>query len=510
MNRLSVLPEPLLEFRYGQKVHDPHDGLSLFGPYDADFPSHKRNITYGSIGTKQGIILFNEWSDLMSGPILTDKKMNKKIWPDFPGFDVAFESIWPKKPSWKFEIDREDLLNSTKFRDHYKRTYDVVDKYLKEIERAQKRDESFDVLVCIVPDEVWLNCRYKSKVKQGIGYSPSRKEIEERRKGQKPLYYFNEIGIEDSEKWTSEIYSYSLDFRRQIKARAMTYGIPIQIIRESTLILENKEKGNNRDLTPMSDRAWNLSTALYYKAGGKPWKLSTARDGVCYIGISFKKIKPQEKDTTACCAAQMFLDSGDGIVFLGDEGPWYSPIDNQYHLDKKSAKRLLEGILATYSDMEGKKLKEIFLHSRSIISEEEFSGYKEACPRNVKLVGVRVRPAPREGLKLYRTGKMPVMRGTYLKISNKSSYLWGTGFKPRLETYDGSEVPIPLRIDLQHGTSSIDQITSDIFGLTKLNYNACKLGYSQPVTIGFSSAVGEILVSNPYVEHRSPNFKFYI
>jgi hypothetical protein len=36
------------------------------------------------------------------------------------------------------------------------------------------------------------------------------------------------------------------------------------------------------------------------------------------------------------------------------------------------------------------------------------------------------------------------------------------------------------------------------------------LGDAEPVTVGFSDAVGEILVSNPKIEKRSPNFKFYI
>jgi len=40
------------------------------------------------------------------------------------------------------------------------------------------------------------------------------------------------------------------------------------------------------------------------------------------------------------------------------------------------------------------------------------------------------------------------------------------------------------------------QVARDILGLTKLNYNACKLGESRPVTVGFSDAVGEILISN--------------
>jgi hypothetical protein len=51
---------------------------------------------------------------------------------------------------------------------------------------------------------------------------------------------------------------------------------------------------------------------------------------------------------------------------------------------------------------------------------------------------------------------------------------------------------------------------ADILALTKLNYNACSLGDSQPVTVGFSDAVGEILISNPTVKVRRPNFKYYI
>lgn len=69
---------------------------------------------------------------------------------------------------------------------------------------------------------------------------------------------------------------------------------------------------------------------------------------------------------------------------------------------------------------------------------------------------------------------------------------------------------MPLRIDIQHGSADIEQVARDIFGLTKLNYNACRLGNAQPVTIGFSDAVGEILVANPNVPGKKPNFKFYI
>ncbi len=71
-------------------------------------------------------------------------------------------------------------------------------------------------------------------------------------------------------------------------------------------------------------------------------------------------------------------------------------------------------------------------------------------------------------------------------------------------------MPVPLRIDVQHATADITQVASDVLALTKLNYSEYKIGDSEPVTIGFSGAVGEILVSNPTIPYRSPEFKFYI
>lgn len=41
-----------------------------------------------------------------------------------------------------------------------------------------------------------------------------------------------------------------------------------------------------------------------------------------------------------CCAAQMFLNEGDGVVFRGANGPWKTA-DFEYHLKRLAAKKLL-------------------------------------------------------------------------------------------------------------------------------------------------------------------------
>jgi len=496
-SEIICLNEPLLEFRYGQDMVEPHDGLSLFGPYDTDFSSHPRNISYAIAGSEEGIEAFNRWSHRIQSVIYPEG--DRRLWPLFPGFEVAFACNWPEHPVRTVLIDSGKLNEAVSDLDQYKRTGGVVDLYIDTIDKLKKHDEVLNVVVCIIPDIVYQNCRPKSVITDGIGYKIGSSLIRERGRGQ----------LDFLDSYNPQIYTYSPDFRRQIKARAMAYEIPIQIIRESTLRLTPRVDNTQRGLTTLSDRAWNLGVALYYKAGGKPWRLKSAREGVCYIGIAYRRKDPNSASQTACCAAQMFLDSGDGIVFMGEYGPWYSPADNQFHITKGAANWLLNGVLNTYKDLEGKPLKEVFLHCRSGIDEEEFEGYRSACPPGIKLVGIRVRQE-RNSLKLFREGNMPVLRGTFWKTHDRSGYLWASGYKPRLGTYDGAEIPLPVRIDIQHGESDIELVAKDILSLTKLNYNACRLGESEPVTIRFSDAVGEILVSNPSVTHRNPKFKYYI
>ncbi|MGD0390039.1 MAG: hypothetical protein ABSC42_13910 [Tepidisphaeraceae bacterium] len=495
----KVLGEPTLEFRHGQRLTRPNDGLSLFGPYDADLGSRPGAVTYSVVGSPEGIEAFHKFARQLSGPTQGPEGKSAALWPEFPGFDVAFGVEWPAAPAWQAAVDRTKLLNAANLQDKYQRVHDVVNLMLEPIETAQKRDEQPRVIVCVVPDDVWKTCRPQQRVPFGLGEAVSARELKERIRGNQSLFTtFDPI-----------VYKLAPDFRRQLKARVMEHGAPVQIIRESTLALDIDKRFSYRGLTPVSDRMWNLSTALYYKAGGKPWRLATAREGVCYVGIAFRLENPEQSSRNGCCAAQMFLDDGDGVVFLGEYGPWYALDRRQFHLTPNAAKALLAGVLQTYQQLHGKPLSEVFLHARSGIDAEEFAGYRAAVPSSTKLVAIRVRSAGR-GLRLFRSQTRPVLRGTLLRVSDRSGYLWASGFKPELATYDGSDVPVPLSIEVQQGDADIEQVASDILGLTKLNYNACKLGDSQPVTVAFSDAVGEILLSNPGVTHRRAQFRYYV
>ena len=501
---LSILAEPELEFRHGQRLGDPRNGLALFGPFDADAPSRPGNMSYGVVGTEDGVAQFHSFAQLIGSPIVSDpSKHQHSIWRPYPGFEAAFAADWPTAGAWTRVVSGEELRKAARLGDEHRRAYETTQLYLRAISSAAKRDENLGLIFCIIPDEVHRNCRPLSKLSATdvIGARLSHRERIARIEGQFDL--LNE--------YDQDAYRYSVDFRRQIKGRSMEYGFPLQLLLESTLRGSDEAPTTRfgRDLTPLSDRAWNIGTTAYYKAGGKPWRLASARPGVCYIGVAFRRTTEHGSGTSACCAAQMFLDTGDGVVFKGEYGPWYSEKGRQFHLSTKAAHDLLKGVLDTYHELGGKNLREVFVHSRSEISQEEFRGYRRAVGRDVNVIAVRVR-SERSGVRLFRDGKYPVQRGTLWKIGQSSAFLWGSGFEPALGTYRGAEVPVPLRVDVQFGEADIEQVARDILGLTKLNYNACRSGDRLPVTIGFSDKVGEILIGNEALEVAHPQFKYYI
>jgi hypothetical protein len=44
----------------------------------------------------------------------------------------------------------------------------------------------------------------------------------------------------------------------------------------------------------------------------------------------------------------MFLDSGDGVVFRGAMGPWWSPDRKEYHLSQEATEQLARVVVSEY------------------------------------------------------------------------------------------------------------------------------------------------------------------
>jgi len=203
----------------------------------------------------------------------------------------------------------------------------------------------------------------------------------------------------------------------------------------------------------------------------------------------------------------MFLDSGDGLVFKGAGGPWYSAATNTYHLDEDAARRLIRTAVKEYISRAGRPPDELFVHGKARFDDAEWRGFRSGVPSSTRIVRVRIRLA--EDLRIFGPGRHAVLRGLAYVRDERTAFLWANGFIPRLGTYPGREVPRGLLIDVCRGRADIRAVLSDVLALTKLNYNACIYGDGQPVTLGFADAVGEILTAGPISGAPLP-FKLYI
>jgi len=499
---VTHIEEPLLSFGFNQKTEHPKDGLFLYGP-----PASNQNparMDVGVIGTADGIRRYEAWVKAMSGTIAAPemgREENKTMWP---GFQATFGIPWPAKPFATITIDGNVLSSRIRSEDRHQAIFKAVDVYgnaLRKYLREQEARPQF--WFAVIPEEVFRYGRPKSVVPKDQRVKAARSLG---RKAAKSILSKGSMFVEEME--AAALYEYELNFHNQLKARLLDTGQVLQVVRETTLTPTEFEEGTRRSLQDPASVAWNLATTSFYKAGGRPWRVADVREGVCYVGLVFKRIENARGRDNACCGAQMFLNSGEGVVFKGAVGPWYSEADGSFHLSRERAAELMQMVISSYEEMHGRSPTELFIHGKTWFEKDEWEGFQSTVPADTKLVGIRIRR--QNELKLFRYGLKPVLRGTAIIASDRRAYLWTTGFTPRLNTYPGREVPNPVTVDIVNGDADLHQVLTDLMSLTKLNFNNAGFADGLPVTLRFADLTGEILTAGPTEMAAPLPFRFYI
>ena len=507
------IAEPALEFAHGQTVEFPRDGLFLFGPVDA-----KKQFSatrYGVIGTPDGVDRFRRWSQTLAGyiPIPVPGPRSRAIEPQhvpFPGFKEAFHSDWSTEPSAIIsDITLQEISDTLHIENRHEAIKGCVDLFVTRLVREENRLEAPPQFwFVVIPEVVYELGRPQSKVprdQQIKGQVAISQRAAQALKSQGALFVEDEVD--------AEIYDYATHFRRQMKARLLKHKIVTQIVRETTLAPGDFLKPNGMPLRRLEDPAtvaWKLGTGAYYKGGGKPWQLANVRTGVCYVGLVYKRTDLTTDPKHACCAAQMFLTDGEGVVFRGALGPWFHTDTKQFHVDRPAAEHLARMVIQEYRLRHNDTPPtELFIHATSSFTDDEWKGFEAAGEGTTRIVGVQISDAY-DDLKLFRTGNYPAIRGTALITGRQSAYLWTAGYVPRLDTYLGPETPNPLMVRIQRGECELETVLSDVLGLTKINFNSCLFNDRLPVTIKFANDVGDVLLAAPIEGEPKLPFKFYI
>lgn len=496
---LKYIPEPSLTFGYNQIAIDPRDGLMLYGPFE-------KNKLYGvkTIGIVGPIELHSKmvrYLNRLNQPFFNDDKSR----PSFPGLNATFGiTINPNIIS--ISVSSEDLEKYKMYSDNHIRIYNWTELYYQAIKKYEKEESiNVDVWFIVIPEYVYNYGRPLSKIPPSK-YNITYKVPEYKRKEPANASLFEEFDLEDAKK--REPYQFEKNFHNQLKAKLLPLKVKTQIIRQSKIESLFDPLLSEKELLLETAKAWNICTSLYYKLGGLPWKLGTVRPEVCYLGLVYKKTDDSKNANNACCAAQMFLDSGDGMVFRGNIGPWWNPETKEFHLKKEDAISLISRSLEAFKDKFNYYPKQIFIHSRTLFDDKEWEGFEEATKGKSQIVGIRIQE--KVSLKLFRHHNYCIPRGMMLLINDKKAYLWTKGFIPRIKTQMGLEVPGPIEIIVSRGEENIETVCKDILSLTKLNYNACIYGDGIPVTLKFANSIGEILTAGKNENVGVLTFMYYI
>lgn len=470
--KCTYLKEPRVRFARSIEHEDPELGIMVYGPQSLDDPGlHPGQIRVGFIGTGDTIEKAREWIlSCLDGVEGDDSNRS------FPGYrkTIGF---------------RGELI----FNDHWVETLTRQD--LKDINQPRLLRERFDLATRTVGDKLRLL-----------------------QKEQPPTYVVMALpqdllsSLKTIDYVDTKMGAIHRDFRRAVKAIAMTQGLPTQILLERT----STASPTSRNVDHKSKCAWNFFTGLYYKAGGIPWTPTGLLPGTCFVGVSFFRPLGDKGWNMRTSVAQAFDEHGEGLVLRGPDFEWNEDeADRSPHLGAKDAAALIKEVLQQYFDERKQKPERVVIHKKTYFTDSEREGFEGGLRaeniRKYDLVSVR----PTSEIRLLRQGLYPPLRGTRFSIGDLN-FLYTTGYIPAIEGYPHGHVPSPLQISDRVGDTPLETLLREILILTKMNWNSASLGGLLPITLRFSGQVGEIMKEFEFIKEiprdQKPHrlYKFYM
>jgi len=460
--KVEYLREPDLEFGYGGRHQEQRAGLMLHGPADIEFASRPTTLRVGLIGQALALDELQAWlgrcADGVDGR--TDTALTT-LFPAFPGLggDATFRASLEFTPEARRELSRRQLRGLDDVASDAEAVFAAADLIAAEVDALLERVDLDVILVCRPPG-----------VPEGsVGGAGA-------------------VGV---------------NFHDVLKARAISARAPLQIIRPRTW-------RGGRGIEDEASRAWNLLTALYYKCGGKPWRLvrDPRRRTRCYVGVSFTRADDDSQLHTS--VAQVFNELGDGVIVRGALAR-RSGDDKQPHLAEVDARELLDGALRRYREEHGTAPADITVHKTSSFDQHETRGFLAAADtanlHSCDLVWVT---DAEDAFMIRGASNYPPMRGTLLSLDEGHHALYTHGSVPYYKTYPGMYIPRPLGVRVADSDRSVEDIASEILALSKLNWNRARLDARKPITLLTARRVGEVLRHVPEEVAPATRYAYYM
>jgi hypothetical protein len=456
--KIDFLAEPELDFGAGRHV-DIRFGIANYGPHDMSSEHAPREIRLGIVGTPPDIERVRLFIDRCRSEVPGPKTNQPNLRPSFPGFcaEHGFYSTVVIDDELTSEIlpKQFDALDRTANANHIVR--ESVKLFVDRFEYLS-RNRSPSVLLCAVPEQLakLLDPAQRHPIPKG---------------------------------------ETRVDFHDMLKAESLHLP-PIQLMLGSTSdpsrARKSKRNQQARRLQDDATRAWNLHTALYYKAKGRPWRLprDLGEFATCFVGVSC--YYALDRSSVLTSVAQVFDERGDGMIVQGGPAK-ISKVDRTIHLGREDSKALLGKALREYRATHDHPPARVAMHKTSGFSVEEQEGFREAVANErierLDMVSIAANVTQR----LYRYGAYPPLRGTLVHLDDVEHMLFTRGSVDFYATYPGLYVPQPTLFRCESVEQGPRQLARELLGLSKLNWNSTQFDGSDPITVVAARSVGDVL-----------------
>jgi hypothetical protein len=388
--KLRFFQEPELEFGNGGTHVDIRYGLTRHGPLDLGEASAPSQLKVGLVGTEETIAGIRQWFDRCRDGIAAKKSKLSNLFPPFPGFseNSSFHASLVFHDRWSSPIRQREVDAVLAHTQGDQTVREAVGLFLDHGDALIEQGGPM-VLVCVPPKDL-------------MG------AVDESRADRSDVL---EEEIDEGSEFGAAARHSVVAFHDVLKAEGMRLGLPIQMVRPSTYTGERKRKKSKRGQTPSiplqdeATRAWNIHTALYYKSGGVPWRLTrSATDlAACFVGVSFYRSIPGDRLLTS--VAQVFNERGEGVIVKGAQAQ-LDKDNRQPHLSENDASLLLKNAIDVYRREHRTSPARLVVHKTSKMTDDEARGFRAASDEHqidvVGLVSVR-----RSLTRLFRDGTYP-------------------------------------------------------------------------------------------------------
>ena len=488
--KLTFFEEPDLQFAEGGTHVDVRFGITRFGPLDRGDTKAPTQLRVGLIGTEEAIDAIRDWLERCRTAIPGKDSKLTHLFPEFPGFapDRGFRSSLVFHERWCSSIRQREIDAVLAHGDDV-----VVQSTGMFVDRAEELAQEGGpmVLICVPPPDLLA-------------------AVDERWGGAVDT---DEEEIDDGSKLPNAYQVRAASFHDLLKAEAMRLSIPMQMVRPGTYggqqaARRRRKKALSTRLQDEATRAWNIHTALYYKAGGIPWRL--LRDATelttCFVGVSFYRTLDHSRLLTS--VAHVFNERGEGVVVKGGEAQ-LDKCDRTPYLSEADAHALLEKAIRLYRREHRTSPARVVVHKTSRVLPEEARGFDAAAQEhsidNVELLTVR-----RSFTRLFREGSYPPLRGTFLQLESGSGIVYLKGSVNFFRTYPGMYVPRPLELVAYRADTPLERLARESLSLSKLNWNNTQFDGGEPITVHAARRVGDILKCVPEGGRVQPTYRFFM